>query len=102
MPAAMARPYSIADLLGHALGLGRRQQGQRPAEQREHDVVGLHRHLEGDLLGVGPVALRRAARALALRALDGDLEVAAGGELVEVVAGHVGVEAEALGHLRRR
>ena len=47
------------------------------------------------------VVLRRPAGAGALGALDGDLEVAAGGQLVEVVAGDVGVQTELLGDLRR-
>ena len=91
-----------ADLLGHRLGVGRRQAGQRPAEQGEDEVVGLHRHRQRHLLLVGPVVLRRPTGPAALAALDGHVEVAAGGQLVEVVAGHVGVEAELLGHLRRR
>ena len=45
--------------------------------------------------------LRRPARPRVLRPLDGHLEVAAAGELVEVVAGDVGVELELLGHLGR-
>ena len=59
--------------------------------------VDVQRHL---VLG-GPVPLRRPAGAPATRALHRDLQVPAGGELVEVVAGHVGVELEALGDLGR-
>ena len=47
----------------------------------------------------GAVALRRPARRLVPRELD--VEVAAGRELLEVVAGDVGVEREALGDLGR-
>ena len=55
----------------------------------------------GSAVGDGAVVLRRAPGARTLGTLDRDLEVAAGGELVEVVAGDVGVQAELLGHLRR-
>ena len=34
-----------ADVLGHRLGLVVRQPGERPAEQREHEVVAVHREL---------------------------------------------------------
>ena len=44
--AAMAWPYSSADLLGHRLGLVVGQQRQRPAEQRHEQVVVAHRDLE--------------------------------------------------------
>ena len=53
------------------------------------------------LVGDGAVVLRRATGAGALGPLDGDLEVATGGELVEVVAGDVRVQTELLGDLRR-
>ena len=56
--------------------------------------------VERDLLADGAVALRRPPGARALGSLDGDLEVAAGGELVEVVAGDVRVEPELVGDLR--
>ena len=58
--------------------------------------------LQRHLLVVGLVALGGPAGAAALGPLDGDVEVAAGGELVEVVAGDVRVEPEALGHLGGR
>ena len=54
--------------------------------------------LEGHLRRRHAVALRWAPGAGAV-ASGGDLDVAAAGQLVEVVAGHVGVEREALGHL---
>ena len=45
--------------------------------------------------GIGnPVVLGRAARRGSLGPLHGHLQVAAGGQLVEVVAGHVGMEVE--------
>ena len=54
--------------------------------------------LEGHLGRGDAVALRRPAGAGAVAA-GGDLDVAAAGQLVEVVAGDVGVERELLGHL---
>ena len=52
-----------------------------------------------DLRRRWPVALGRPTGARPAVAGDGDLEVAAAGQLVEVVAGHVGVQVEALGDL---
>ena len=96
-------PVFLADLLGHGLGAFARQQRQRLAQQRQHEVVAayLHGAVEIDLgIRWHPVVLARPARPGALGPLDDDLEVPAGGELVEVVAGDVGVHAEPLGHLR--
>ena len=42
----MARPYSMPDLLGHRLGLVAGEQGQRPAEQADEQVVVAHRQLD--------------------------------------------------------
>ena len=65
----------------------------------------LEREREGGVERTGAVALRRAAgRTRAVAARSGrlgelDHEVAAAGELLEVVAGDVGVERELLGDL---
>ena len=92
-----------ADLFGHGLGLVRRQHGEGPAEQGDEDVVVADREVELHGLAVGAVPLRRAAGTGGARAAaDGDLQVPAGGQLVQVVAGHVGVEVEPLGDLARR
>ncbi len=63
------------------------------------DIVGADGHVERHLGRRGPVVLRRATGAAVLASLDDHVEVAAGRELVEVVAGDVGVELEPLGHL---
>ena len=88
-----------ADLLGHLLRLVGRQQGQRAPEQGEHDIVGADRYVERHLGRRGSVVLRRPARSAVLASLDDHVEVAAGGELVEVVTGDVRVELEPLGHV---
>ena len=93
-------PVLLTDLFGHRLGLLAGQQRQRLAEQRQHEIVAAHRHVDRHI-GHRAVALRRAAGAGTLGTLDGNLEVAAGGEPVEMMAGDVGVQAELLGHLRR-
>ena len=89
-----------ADLLGQGLGLvgGQGLESAVPSSVDEHVVVA-DGDLEVHLVRGRPVALGRPSGAAAVRALDADLEVAAGGQLVEVVAGHVGVQVEALGHL---
>ena len=89
-----------ADLLGERRGPLLAQLGQRPAQQLHQHVVVADGHVEGDLVGEGPVALRRPAGA-ACRTFGADLEVATGGELVEVVAGDVRVQVELLGDLGR-
>ena len=89
----------LTDLLGHRLGLIAGQQRQGLAEQRQHEIVAAHRHVDRHV-GHRSIALRRAAGAGTLGTLDGDLEVAAGGEPVEVMTGDVGVQAELLGDLR--
>ena len=66
---------------------------ERTTEQRQHEIVAANREL-GDGVGDGAVVLGRPAGAAALGSLDRDLEVPAGGELVEVVAGDVGMQAE--------
>ena len=74
---------------------------ERPAEQRDEHVVVAHGELErGRLLGHA-VVLGRSAGAGPPAAADGHLEVAAGGQLVEVVAGDVGVQVELAGDLGR-
>ena len=93
-----------ADLLGHRLGVVVGQAVERPAEQRQHEVVAAHRDAGVERRrGDGDVALRRAARPARTACADGrdDLDVPAGGELVEVVAGDVGMHPD-LGGDRRR
>ena len=97
-PGGHCLPVLLTDLFGHRLGLLARQQRQGLAEQRQHEIVAAHRHVDRHV-GDRPVALRRSAGTCALGTLDSDLEVAAGGEPIEVVAGDVGVEAELLGDL---
>ena len=89
------------DLLGHRLGVVGRQERQRLAEQRDEQVVVADRHLEGHLGRRDAVALRRPPGPGAAAA-GGDLDVAAAGQLVEVVPGDVGVQGELLGHLGGR
>ena len=91
----------VAHLLGHRLGLLGRHERERPAEQDDEQVVAAGRELELHLLVAGAVALRRPARA-GVHLLDAHLQVPAGGQLVEVVAGHVGMQGEPLGHLGGR
>jgi len=93
----------LAHFFRHRFGLVVRQQGQGTTEQRQHQVVAVHRHVAGEIhLGIGrhPIVLAGPPGTGALGTLDGNFQVAAGGQLVEVVAGHVGVHAELLGHLR--
>ena len=93
-------PVLGADLLGHPFRVRRREQLERPAEQGEDEIVGPHREL-GDRVGDGVVALRRATRSPAGDAPGADLEVAPGGELVEVVPRHVGMDADLARNSRR-
>ena len=88
-----------ADLLGHRLRLVARQLRERLAEQRDEQVVVPTGNSSAMSVVGHAIALRRATDTAALGALDGDLDVAAGGELVEVVASDVRVELEALGDL---
>ena len=92
-----------ADLVGERLGLRGPERVERACEQAAEQVVVLERERERRVERTGEVALRRATGG-ARRAVDrglGDLddEVAAAGELLEVVAGDVGVQLELLGHL---
>ena len=91
-PAVLA-PTSSAIASASSCG----QPVERPPEQRQHEVVAAHRDAGVERRrGDGDVALRRAARPALTAAptRDDDLDVAAGGELVEVVAGDVGVHAD--------
>ena len=97
--AAIALPYSIPDLFGHDLGLRTRQLRESFAEQRHEQVVVAHGELERHVLLGHAVTLRRPAGTGTLGALDGDLDVAAAGELVEMMAGDVRMDREVLGHL---
>ena len=101
MAAAIALPYSMptSSAMASASASGSRESAL--LEQRDEEVVVADGELEAHLRRRDPVALRRAAGARG-RAPGGDLEVAAAGQLVEVVAGDVGVEVEPLGHLGGR
>ena len=92
-----------ADLVGERLGLLGPERVERAREQPAEQVVVLERERERGVERAGEVALRRTtggARGAVVGGLrDLDDEVAAAGELLEVVAGDVGVEVEVLGHL---
>ena len=86
----------LADLLGDLLGLVVRQPVERPSEQRQQQIVAAHRevdvvHLSG--IGDDHVTLRRTTGTGAGDPAGDDLEISTRGELVEMVAGHVGVHA---------
>jgi len=90
-----------ADFFGHRLGVVARQALECLAQERQHEVVTAH----GELHRCGAVD-----RAVFLCRPPGPgsfdphhrgLEVATRRELVEVMARHVGVHVEFLGHLRR-
>ena len=71
----------------------------RPSSVDEHVVVA-QRAARGRSRARRPGSASTAGRRRRRRgAADGDLDVAAGGQLVEVVAGDVGVQLELLGHL---
>ena len=95
-----------ADLVGERLGLRRAERVERAGEQPAEQVVVLEREREVGVERTGEVALRRTAggarRAVDRGLADLDDEVAAAGELLEVVAGDVGVELEAARPPRRR
>ena len=92
----------LADRLRHALGLLGGQERERPSEQQDEQVVAPSRELEGHVLGRSPVALGGTARPTGARSLDVHLQVPPGGQLVEVMTGHVGMEVEMRGHLPGR
>ena len=85
-----------ADLLGHLLGLVVRETGKRAPEERQHEIVATYREV-GERAGRRRVALRRASGATARETAGRDLEIAACGELVEMVAGVVTESSMALG-----
>ena len=94
-PCRTRRPTSSA--IASAVVVG--QQRQRLAEQRhERGRRGAPAARGSSPASRHAVPLRRPTRARLLRPV-GDLDVATAGELVEVVPGHVGVQAEPLGHL---
>ena len=99
---ASSRPYSSPDLLGHGLGLGGGHQGEGAAEQGDEQVAALDRQLEARRLTRHPVALGGTAGPGGFAAGDEHLDVATGRQLVQVMAGHVGVQGELLGHVAGR
>ena len=99
-PAAIARPYSAPTSSAICSASSCGKAGQRPSEQRQDEIVAAHREV-GERAGGGGVALRRPPGAATGETAGRDLEVPAGGELVEVVAGDVGVDADLGGDHRR-
>ena len=92
-------PYSTPTSSAIASACVGGQRRQRLAEEGDEQVVVADRQLERHLGRGRPGSASTAGRRPRRRAAGGDLEVATAGELVEVVAGDVGVEVEALGHL---
>ena len=92
-------PVLEPDLLGDAARLVDREPFERTREQRGEQVVAAGRERELRVVGRHAVALRRPARGSMPGELD--VEVPAARELLEVVAGDVGVQGEALGDLGR-
>jgi hypothetical protein len=93
LQAGRHRPAVLgADFLRHRLGIVRRQSRQGTTEQGQDEVVGADREL-GDCIGHRQVTLGRTAGATPGDLAGVHLEVTAGGEFVEVVAGHVRVDA---------
>ncbi len=87
------------DFLGEGFGLFSGQKGERTLEQGHQHGVMANENLRAELRFGGAVALGRSAGAAAGAPGEDDLGVPACGELVEVVAGHVHMQAEAFGHL---
>ena len=91
-----------SDVVGEALGVLGPQSVERTRQQSGEEVVVLERQRERRIERPGPIVLRRAPGGArhAVGGGTGDLdhEVAATGELLEVVAGDVGVQLEVLGH----
>ena len=93
---AIVRPYSTPTSSAIALASARGQQRERPPEQRHEQIVVADRRARCILcLSVTRVTLRRPPGAAAVGAVDADFDVAAARELVEVMAGDVGVQLEA-------
>ena len=91
-----------ADLVGERLGLVGPERVERAGEQPAEQVVVLEREREGGVErtargSASTAARRRGPRRRSRGVRDLDDEVAAAGELLEVVAGDVGVQVEALG-----
>src|SRR6266536_423229 len=87
----------VPDLLGHGGGFVGVEHLQRPRQQRGEEVVAPGREVQRRVELPGPVPLRRAAGGLVSGQLD--RQVAARGQLLEVMTGDVGMEIEALGNL---
>ena len=102
MRAASVRPYSNPTSSASASACVGPERVERAREQAAEQVVVLEREARAwrraDRRGSASTAGRRRGRCRRGPA-DLDDEVAAAGELLEVVAGDVGVEVEALGHL---
>jgi len=98
--AAMARPYSTPTSSAIASASARGMRDRRLAEQGDEQVVVAHRQLDVDRVGTNAGSAFDGRPAPAPSGpLDPDLDVAATDQLVEVVAGDVGVQLEALGDL---
>ncbi len=98
-------PVLEAHFVGERLGLLGPERVERAGEQAAEQVVVLEGEREGGVERTGAVALRRTTggTSAAVVGCTGDLddEVAAARELLEVVAGDVGVQLEVLGDLGR-
>ena len=91
-----------ANFFGERLGFGDRQLLEGAGEQRSEQVVAPRRKIQRVIeLGHAVLLRRTSGRARAVGATDRHYEVSTRGQLLEVVARHVGVELEPLGDLTR-
>jgi hypothetical protein len=90
-------PVVVADRLRHGGGLVGVEHLERACQQRGEEVVAPGREVQRCVELAGAIALRRPARSLVASELDG--QIPAGGQLLEMVAGDVGMEVEPLGDL---
>lgn len=89
----------VADFFSQSLGIGSTQAFERPPEQGQHEIIGTDRSLERGGGVADPVMLRGTSRSGAFAALDGDFDVSACGQLVEMMARHIGMHPELLSDL---
>ena len=92
----------LAHPFGHAFGSHRSEELERLLQQQDQQVVAAGKEVEGRVVADGPEALGGTAGPVACGALHGHLDIAAGGQSLEMVAGHIGMEGEAGGDLERR
>jgi ATP-binding protein involved in chromosome partitioning len=89
-----------ADVVGDLLGLDGVDDGQQAGQQRKEKIVPECRHCGGRVNRSGVVSLGGTADP-GPSVIDVDVEVTAGSQFVEVMAGHVRVKCELFGHLGR-